>query len=154
MELVIFAILLMIVLVIWGLSSLSASYAAAKQAQATIEVARAAQISSAGNLATILITVLVVFVVLILISLGIWLFYQLRIKPALKNAGILPNRNSRRRLDAGQPDQPSLQASDPLGLLTQMMALQMYQQMQADLLHRRQEQPALPEDNRDHWMLP
>jgi Na+-transporting methylmalonyl-CoA/oxaloacetate decarboxylase gamma subunit len=59
MELVIFAILLFIVIVVWGLSSVSQSRPSAKQAQATIETARAAQVASTGNLVTILVTALV-----------------------------------------------------------------------------------------------
>ena len=156
MQLILFVVLLTIVIVIWGLASFSQSYAAAKQAQATIEVAKTAQISSTANLVTILTVILVILVLLVMVGAGLWLFYQLRIKPALMRAGVLSG--SGRRLFAGRDQRGSnsgaLSQQDPFGLLTQMMAFQMYQQMQADMHRRRQEQPALPEDEDDQWLLP
>ena len=50
MEIVIFAILLFIVIAVWGLASISQSYATAKQAQATIEAAKAAHWSPSATL--------------------------------------------------------------------------------------------------------
>ena len=71
MEIVIFAILLFIVIVVWGLSSISQSLATAKQAQATFETARAAQVASTGNLVTILVTALVIVGILAMIGFGL-----------------------------------------------------------------------------------
>ncbi|MCX6064839.1 MAG: hypothetical protein NT121_03675 [Chloroflexi bacterium] len=50
----IFVILLLVTFVaLFGLASISQSYATAKQAQAAIEASRAAQIASTGNLVAI-----------------------------------------------------------------------------------------------------
>ena len=151
MDLVIFAVLLFIVIVVWGLSSISQSLATAKQAQATIETARAAQVASTGNLVTILVTALVILGILAMIGFGLWLFFQVRVKPTLTRTGLYPG-NTRRMF--GLHDQPGIADQDPLGLLTQMMALQMYQQMQREMREQRQEQPAQLDDGEDQWLLP
>ncbi len=65
-------LVLLIVALLFGLSSISQSYATAQQAQAAIEASRATQIASAGNLATILVTAVIVVVVL---ALGIFIAY-------------------------------------------------------------------------------
>ena len=110
-ELVIFAILLFIVIVVWGLSSISQSLASAKQAQATIETARAAQEASTGNLVTILVTALVILGILAMIGFGLWLFFQVRIKPTLRRTG-LPLGNCQKM--SGWNNQPELTGQNPL----------------------------------------
>jgi flagellar biosynthesis protein FlhB len=152
MELVIFAILLFIVIVVWGLSSISQSLATAKQAQATIETARAAQVASTGNLITILVTALVILVILTIIGFGLWLFFQVRVKPTLKRAGLFPGNG--RAIFGQQHNQPELTGRDPLGQLTQLITLQMLQQMQRDVRQQRQEQPAQLEEDENQWFLP
>ena len=151
MELVIFAILLIIVIVAWGLASISQSYATARQAQATIETARAAQVASTGNLVIILVTALVILVSLALICFGLWLFFQVRVKPTLTRTGLYPG-NMRRIF--GRHNQPGIASQDPLGLIAEMMAFQMYQQMQREMREQRQEQPAQMDDDEDQWLLP
>ena len=152
MELVIFAILLFIVIVVWGLASISQSLASAKQAQAAIEASRAAQIASTGNLVTILTMALVILLILAVIGFSFWLFYQMRVKPALTRAGLFPG--SGRKL-FGQRNQPGLANQDPLGLLTQIMTFQMYREMQRDMRQSRPEQPAqLDDDSDDQWLPP
>ena len=151
MELVIFAILLFIVIVVWGLSSISQSLATAKQAQATIETARAAQVASTGNLVTILVTALVILGILAMIGFGLWLFFQVRIKPTLRRTGLyLGNGQKMSRWN----NQPELTGQDPLGQLTQLMTLQMLQQMQRDVREQREEQPAQLEEDENQWFLP
>jgi hypothetical protein len=150
-ELVIFAILLIIVIVVWGLASISQSYATAKQAQATIEAARAAQVANAGNMVTILVTALVILVSEALICFGLWLFFQVRVKPTLTRTGLFPG-NMRKMF--GRQNQPGIAGQDPLGLLTELMAFQMYQQMQREMRDQRQEQPAQLDDGEDQWLLP
>jgi flagellar biogenesis protein FliO len=118
MELVIFAILLFIVIVVWGLSSISQSLATAKQAQATIETARAAQVASTGNLVTILVTALVILGILAMIGFGLWMFYRLRIKPTLRRAVLSSNV---RPIFRQQHNQPGLTGQDLLGQLTQLV---------------------------------
>lgn len=63
---VLIAILLLIVLV-FGAASGMQSYASAKQAQATIEVAQVAQVNAWGNLVVIMLLALVILCVLALI---------------------------------------------------------------------------------------
>ena len=151
MELILFAILLIIVIVVWGLASISQSLASAKQAQATLEAARSAQVASAGNLVMILVAALVILVSLALIGFGLWLFFQVRIKPTLTRAGLYPG-NSRKMF--GQHNRPGLEGQDPFGLLSQMIAFQMYQQMQREMRQQRQEMPAQLDDGEDQWFLP
>lgn len=151
MDLVIFATLLIIVIVVWGLASISQSYATAKQAQATIETARAAQVASTGNLVMILVTALVILVSLALICFGLWLFFQVRVKPTLTRTGLYPG-NTRRMF--GRQNPPEFSGQDLFSLLTQMMAFQMYQQMQREMREQRQEQPAQLDDGEDQWLLP
>ena len=127
MELVIFAILLFIVIVVWGLSSISQSLATAKQAQATIETRRSAQVASTGNLVTILVTALVILGILAMIGFSLWLFFQVRIKPTLRRNGLHLGNGQKMY---GWNNQPELTGQDPLGQLTQLMTLQMLQQMQ------------------------
>ena len=66
------AILLLIVIV-FGVSSGMQSYATAQQAQAQIEVAKIGQISAMGNLVTILTLALVILVIVALIVFGLFL---------------------------------------------------------------------------------
>jgi hypothetical protein len=109
-------------------------------------------VASAGNLVTILVAALVILIVLALIGFGLWLFYQVRVRPTLTRAGLFPG-NARKLF--GQRGQASQAGQDPLGLLTQMMALQMYQQMQREARQPRQEPPAQLEDDDDsQWLLP
>ncbi len=63
------AVLLVIVLV-FGISSMMQSYASAQQAQATIETAKALQVATFGN---VLVIVLVTLIVLAIIALAIYL---------------------------------------------------------------------------------
>jgi hypothetical protein len=153
MEFIIFAVLLIIVIVVWGLSSISQSLASAKQAQAAIESARASQVASTGNLVTILIMALVILVVIALIGFSLWLFYQIRVKPILSRTGLLSRSSGRKMF--GQSNQPELSNPDPLGMLTQMMTFQMYRQLQMDMRQQRYEQPAQLDDDEDNqWLLP
>ena len=64
--------LLFIVVLLFALSSISQSYATAKQAEAAIEASRTAQIAGVGNLVTILVVAVVVVAVLML---GIFIVY-------------------------------------------------------------------------------
>ena len=81
--LIILIIVLLLVLVIWGVDVGLQNIAMAKQAQATIEVARASEVSSVGNVAVIMLTVLVIVLVL---ALAIYMVYR-RFKNFEKVAG-------------------------------------------------------------------
>jgi heme/copper-type cytochrome/quinol oxidase subunit 2 len=69
----IFAVILLLVVVIFGVASTMQSYASAQQAQATIEVAQAAQVNAWGNLLVILALVVVLVSALALIG---WVMYR------------------------------------------------------------------------------
>ncbi len=68
--------ILLIIVVIFGITSGMQSYATAQQAQAQIETAQAAQVASWGNLMTILMIMLIVLAVLVLIAAVLWLVYR------------------------------------------------------------------------------
>ena len=75
--------IVIVLAVIWGVASISQSYAAAKQAEAAIEASRATQIVSISNL--VMLSLIVLLVVILLAALGViaWLYYCLKIKPML-----------------------------------------------------------------------
>lgn len=66
---------LLILALVFGVSSISQSHATAKQAQATIEIARAAEIASISNLVVILLLVLLVIAIV-----GVVLYFFTHIK--------------------------------------------------------------------------
>lgn len=80
--LIVLVIVLLLVLVIWGVDMGLQNIAMAKQAQATIEVAHAAEVSSVGNVAVIM---LVVLVIVVLLSLAGYVAYM-RLKNFKKGA--------------------------------------------------------------------
>jgi hypothetical protein len=141
-EFILVLVIIALVLITWGLSSISASLAAAKQAQATIEAARAAQIASSGNLISLLTTALVIAVILAGIAVIFWIVYRVRIRPLL--ASLPGNRKSFHAVNGNQ--QPQVSTSDPLGQLVTLATLQMLRDMQRDQRALPQsQQPALEE---------
>jgi hypothetical protein len=127
-EFILVLVIIALVLITWGLSSLSASLAAAKQAQATIEAARAAQIASSGNLISLLTAALVIAVILAGIAVIFWIVYRVRIRPLL--ASLPGNRKPFHTVNGSQ--QPQVSTSDPLGQLVTLATLQMLRDMQRD----------------------
>jgi hypothetical protein len=127
-EFILVLVIIALVLITWGLSSISASLAAAKQAQATIEAARTAQIASSGNLISLLTTVLVIVVILAGIAVIFWIVYQARIRPLL--ASLPGNHRPFHAVNGSQ--QPQVSTSDPLGQLVTLATLQMLRDMQRD----------------------
>lgn len=65
---------LLLILVIFGVAGMMDSYATAKQAQATIEVAQVAQVNAWGNLIVILLLALVILCVVAMI---VWMVVRL-----------------------------------------------------------------------------
>lgn len=138
--------ILFIVVLLFGLSSISQSYATAQQAQAAIEASRATQIAGAGNLTTILVTAVIVMAVL---GLGIFIAY-------LEFKGI-PQRRLK-SVSKAAPFQHFEQA-DGAQLLPALMTLLM-----VEMLRRQETQqhpmpdmshPEIPmmEDHNDFWMM-
>ena len=66
---------LLLVVIIFGVSSASESYATAQQAKAQIETAQLGQISAWGNLITILTMALIILVVLALLVFALYWFF-------------------------------------------------------------------------------
>jgi Ca2+/Na+ antiporter len=71
-------LLLFVIVFLFGLSSVSQSYATAKQAQAAIEASRAAQIASTGSLVTIVTVALVIIAGLAAVVVIAWLILRNR----------------------------------------------------------------------------
>ncbi|MCX6078518.1 MAG: hypothetical protein NTW32_03190 [Chloroflexi bacterium] len=74
-------LLIFVIVFLFGLSSVSQSYATAKQAQAAIEASRAAQIASTGNLVTIVTVALVIIVSLVAVIVIAWLVLSAKAQP-------------------------------------------------------------------------
>jgi len=78
----IFVILLLVTLVaLFGLASISQSYATAKQAQAAIEASRAAQIASTGNLVAIVTMAMLAVAFLAAVVVIAWLVLRAKAQP-------------------------------------------------------------------------
>ncbi len=70
-----------IVAILFGISSVSQSYATAQQAQAAIEASRATQIASTGNLVTIITVALVIIATLAAVIVIAWLVLRAKAQP-------------------------------------------------------------------------
>ena len=77
---------LIILVLIFGLSSMSQSYAAARQAQAAIEASQTAQIASAGNLAAIVTLIILLAAALVVIAYLLLREKQTKPRPAKTNS--------------------------------------------------------------------
>ena len=135
---------LFVMVLLFGFSSISQSYAASQQAQAAIEASRAAQIASAGNL-----VIIATLAVLLLAAMGVIAFLLLRAKSQ-------PKRQWTPGSNAGWESfpQPNPNAMLPT-LLTMMMYQMMQQQHQQDIEQfwmnePQQDVPAIPDNT---WEL-
>ncbi|MCG2786456.1 MAG: hypothetical protein L6461_15295 [Anaerolineae bacterium] len=140
----VFALLLFIVVLLFGLSSVSHSYSTAKQAQAAIEASRTAQIASTGNLIVIVTLAIVLLVAIVVIA------YLLH---ARQPAG--QRRNS--RPNTGQVPQADMNSLFP-AMLTMLLlqAMQKQNHPDADMLFRSryEDEVALLEDEDTiPWMM-
>lgn len=113
---VLIAILLLIVLV-FGAASGMQSYASAKQAQATIEVAQVAQVNAWGNLVVILVLALIIVCVLALV---VWM--------VLKNSTKAAKAQTRQR-QIGEPSEMERAPRIPMETLVQLKMLEMLDRM-------------------------
>jgi hypothetical protein len=125
-------ILLLIVLILFGLASISQSYATAQQAQAMIEANRATQIASTGNLVTILMIALLLASSLVAVAVIAYLVYRVKVKASVSTGQWVsgPNANFGRVGQVGQPmdqlGQPS--ANELLPAMLTMLLVQMLRQ--------------------------
>jgi uncharacterized protein YqgC (DUF456 family) len=103
---------LVIVVILFGLSSVSQSYATAQQAQAAIEANRTAQIASTGNL-----FIIATLSVLLLSTLGVIVYLLIKTRQSGKHQFSKPS--------TGQMSQDDMNS-----LLPAMLTMLMYQMMQ------------------------
>jgi len=82
----ILVISLVLIVVIFGASSMMQSYASAKQAEAVIETAQAAQMATFGNVVVILLLAIVVLAVLFAV-----MYLMVRGLPTSPRRGVLPH---------------------------------------------------------------
>ena len=134
-------IAVLILALVFGFSSISQSYATAKQAQATIETARAAEIASTGNLIAI-----VLFALLVIVVIGVSLHFFLR----FKNTSQQQSQKSTQS-HIGEAGQASLDSILTL-LVIQMLQNQMEQN--ASQLHIPPAQVDTSAEDNDLWLLP
>ena len=109
---------LLIVLVLFGLSSISQSQATAKQAQAVIEASRTAQIATTGNLVTIVTVALVIIAVLAAVIVIAWLVLRAKTQP--KRNWTRTNNGSWDQFDLLSKSQPRTNALVE-ALMTQLL---------------------------------
>jgi hypothetical protein len=72
---VLIAIIIAIVLMIWGLASYESSHAAAVQAQAAIEASRATQIAASGQAIVSVLLAVIILLLVVIVAMGcvVWL---------------------------------------------------------------------------------
>lgn len=119
-----FLIVVFFTALFFGFSSVSQSYASAKQAQAAIEASRTAQIASTGNL-----IVIVTLAVFLLVAICVIAYLLLHARQPVQR------RNS--RPDTGQVPQADLNSLLP-AMLTMLLlqAMQKQSDPEADMLFR------------------
>lgn len=109
-----FVFVSVVLALLFGLSSVSQSYATAKQAQAAIEASKTAQIASLGNLVVIALVTLVIVVLLAAVIFTAWM---LQAKPLT-----IKRQGSNQNVCWEQPKQ-----QDVNGLLQTLLTLLTYQ---------------------------
>ena len=135
---------LLVIVIIFGVSSGMQSYATAQQAQAQIEVARVAQVNAWGNLVTILVLALVIVFVLAVIAIALLYFSKGR---QAKRSGQMPSRVQHKSI--GEP--AAMDPSQALGLMVQLRMLEMMDSMKPSrqLPTPTEEQP---DEEPFHWL--
>lgn len=120
----IFVLILLVLALFFGLSSMSQSYASAKQAQAAIEASRTAQIASTGNL-----IVIVTLAVLLLVAVAVIVYLLLHARQ--------PGQRRNSRPNTGQVPQADMNSLLPT-MLTMLLvqAMQKQNHPEADMLFR------------------
>lgn len=111
---VVFIVILLAVVVIFGVSSGMQSYATAQQAQAQIETARVAQVNAWGNVLTILAVITIVIVAMLLIAAVIWVMYRRSLSRKPRAVSQSPDASA-----------PALPAGKTLEMLLQMKMLEL-----------------------------
>lgn len=130
---------LFLLALVFGVSSISQSHATAKQAQATIETARVAEIASISNLVVIL---LVASLVIAIVGVVIYLFIHLK-----SNS---PHRSSQ----STQMSHSGNANWDQLLTLLLVQILQNQMEHSASQLHLPPTYMDAPTEDNDLWLLP
>lgn len=121
---------IIVLALLFGLASISQSYATSQQAQAAIEASRATQIANAGNL--VVLVALLLSIILAAVTAFVILFLLLRrYQRALRHLGLDRNMQHSAQI---QPDANSM-LSTALALLTYRI-LQEQAERDADQLHQ------------------
>ena len=125
----IFAVLALVAAIVWGVSAFEGNRAQSLQAQAAVEIARAAQISSAGQtIATTGLSVIAVLVLLLVVLAAVaYIFFKIRTAQARHWAA---GPNAHWQVTGGNPSAGELGADPQMfQMLLQMQMLQMLQRM-------------------------
>lgn len=139
---IVLAILALLTIVfLFALSSISQSYASARQAQAVIETARAAEIAGIGNLVGILVLALVVIAVL-----GVGILFFLRLNGSSR-------QSSRKTIN------PQVAPANPANLdqfLTLLVVQMLQNQMEQNASQLYIPPAQVDDETEDHdlWLLP
>ena len=107
-----------------------------------------------GYLIAILVIVLVILASLVTVIGTLWLLYRLGVKLTVMRAGTLRRRSNRLWHFYDQQITPPVSQQASLNHLNQMMANQIYMQMQSDMHRQNQEQLNFPKDDNNKWPLP
>jgi flagellar basal body-associated protein FliL len=129
---------LLVLALVFGVSSISQSYTTAKQAQATIETTRAAEIANISNLVVILLLVLLVIAII-----GIALYFILHIKTS-----------SQQRSTQSQVTHSGNANWDQLLTLLLVQILQNQMEQNASQLNIPPTYVEAPTEDNDLWLLP
>lgn len=131
-------IILLLVVVIIGISSGMQSYASARQAQATIEVARVGQMNATANLITIMTMALVIVAAVMFIAAVLWFLYRRSMQKAQTSGAATP-----RQISSG--NNPALM--DPNQALGQLVTLMTIRELRSMSTPQQQN---LPETTEEH----
>lgn len=116
----VFIAFLLLVVILFGVSSTSQSYATAQQAKAQIETAQLGQINAWGNLITILTMALIILVVLVILVFALyWIFVRPRARAQARATMPRVQGSAQPAIDAG-PALNQLVAVEMLKLLHSM----------------------------------
>ena len=120
-------IVLVIVFGIFAAASMMQSYASARQAEAQIATAHAAQISATGNLISIVSNMLVLLAVIILVSAVVFYFYKKSLRAHRPSS---PDRDLIPFPDVQNPNEsPQFNSAKIMKLLEMQMMMRMIDKM-------------------------
>ncbi len=140
--------ILLIVILVFGIAASMQSYATAQQAQAQIEVAKAAQVNAWGNLIVILVLALVILAALAMI---LWVLYRW---------STVRHQQYMARLRQASPHSiaaPGGQQLSPIDQLVELEKLRILRDLRGDISPAlpasvQREQEVMPADDPFYWL--